>query len=84
MCRDIPVPGHTCLLVTPGHGGLSPGPGLTSPHPISFLERHLIAPEPVFVKSREAVDHNGQRQSQEEDANQGTQPCKQLAECGLK
>ena len=84
MCCDIPVPGHTGLLVTPGHGGLSPGSGLASLHPISFLERHLIAPEPVFVKSRKAVDHYGQRQSQEEDANKGTQPGKQLAECGLK
>ena len=87
---DQPVPGHprtplTSLLVPPGHWGVSPGPGLALlPHPISLLQSHLIAPEPVLVKSCEAVDHNRQRQSQEKDADQGTQPGKQLAQCGLK
>ena len=92
-CRHnlaIPVSGHThasltSLPLASGHWGLPPDPDLASlPHPVSLLERHLITPEPVLVKSCEAVDHNGQWQSQKEDTGQGTQSGKQFAKCGLK
>ena len=42
----------------------------------------LVPPQPVFVVAREAVDHDGDGEGQDEDAAEGTEAAYQLAREG--
>ena len=44
---------------------------------------HLVPPQPVLVEHGEAVDHDGDGQSEDEDARQSTESTNQLPEQSL-